>query len=77
MMNLQRSKIASFQTTLRGDYYIKVSVLQDIDTEYRTIMVAAHNRFLDRTPLFCLKYFIDMEQAADFIEALAKIKPQK
>jgi hypothetical protein len=77
MMNIQRSKIASFQTTQRGDYYIKVSVLQDMDTEIRTIMVAAHNRFLDRMPLFIVRYFTDMEAAADFIDALARIKPQK
>jgi hypothetical protein len=77
MMNIQRSKIASFQTTMRGDYYIKVSVLQDMDTELRTILVAAHNRFLDRNPLFIVRYFVDMESAADFIDALAHIKPQK
>lgn len=60
---------------MRGDYFIKVSVLQSMDTDYRTIMVAAHNKFLDENSIFYLKYFVDMDDAADFIEVLAKTKP--
>jgi hypothetical protein len=69
----QNSKIASFQLVKRGNYLLKVSVLQDGRTKARSLMVVAQAT-ANLNPFFITRFFVDMGEAADFIDWLATLE---